>query len=83
MMNKPSTAPQAKPQTRIKPRREPRALTAKELAEAKKAKADFERHCGSTKLIKDLTDAGLIDGWRDVRVTVTINNDNSIRIDEE
>ena len=63
-------------------KRTARPLTASELRDAKRAKADFERHFGSHQLIKNLSDAGLIDGWRDVRVTITLESDNSIRIDE-
>ena len=48
-------------------------LTAAQMARAKQSKADWDVHFGSTpakNLIKDLHEAGLIDGWRDVTVTV-------------
>ena len=54
----------------------PRPLTAAQLARAKQAKADWDTHMGNTpvkNLVKDLHAAGLIDGWRDVTVTIEDN----------
>ena len=51
----------------------PTPLTAQELAKARQAQADWHAHFGNDPLIKELHAAGLIDGWRDV--TVTVNED--------
>lgn len=48
-------------------------ISARELTRAQQAKSDFQAHFSDTPakdLVKDLYNAGLIDGWRDVTVTI-------------
>ncbi len=52
-------------------------LTAEQLARAKRAQRDFKNYFGESTLIKDLVDACLITGWRDVTVTSDDIKDNT------
>lgn len=48
-------------------------ISARELTRAQQSKADFQTHFADTHakdLVKDLYNAGLIDGWRNVTVTI-------------
>ncbi|AXF86751.1 hypothetical protein DTO96_102507 [Ephemeroptericola cinctiostellae] len=53
-----------------------KTLTDEQLARAKRAQRDFKHYFGESTLIKDLVDARMITGWRDVTVTSNDAKDN-------